>query len=180
MTGWKNKGLHKTEPIHIQSSSHDLAAVSFAEIAKVFGADNLFLESTRLDNSASQQSTINPLGHLFWADVQCCRRGVFREPILAHASARPEPMQHGAHAPVLRQKISQGWLDIGRVQRFVLDLGAPVNNRYHGRLKTGFPSKPEHVLGQSIEGDEFPLPQAVFAKSLSPRIKKEDRGGGRS
>ncbi|MGD1080541.1 MAG: hypothetical protein ABR881_19660 [Candidatus Sulfotelmatobacter sp.] len=45
------------------------------------------------------------------------------------------------------------------------------------RISALYDQEPEHVLGQSIEGDEFPLPQAVFAKSLFPRIKKEDRVG---
>src|SRR5580698_37124 len=59
VTGWKNKGLHKAQPIRIQSSPHDFAAVALAELTKGFRVNNLSLEPTCLEDSAPQQSTIN-------------------------------------------------------------------------------------------------------------------------
>ncbi len=65
--------------------------------AKVFRVNNLSLEAVCIDDSAPQQTIINPLLHLVCANVQRFRQGVFREPVLAHASAGSEPVQHSAH-----------------------------------------------------------------------------------
>ena len=89
MTGGKDKGLHKTQPIRIQSPSHDFASVALAEITKGFRVDDLFLKSVCLDDSAPQQPTINPLLNLCCPNMQRFRQRVFREPVLTHASAGP-------------------------------------------------------------------------------------------
>jgi hypothetical protein len=68
----------------IQPVAHDFSGVSLTEIAKVFRVNNLSLEPACLDDSAQQQSTVNPLLYFFCANVQRLRQGVFREPILAH------------------------------------------------------------------------------------------------
>jgi hypothetical protein len=73
----------------------DFSAVSLPEITKVLGVNNLSLKPACLDDSAPQQSTVNPFLHLFCADMQRFRQGVFREPIVAHASARSQSVQHG-------------------------------------------------------------------------------------
>ena len=95
--GGEETNLHKTQPISVQSSSHDFPAVLLAEITKVFRVNNVSSEAVCIDDSAPQQTIINPLLHLVCANVQRFRQSVFREPVLAHASAGSEPVQHSAH-----------------------------------------------------------------------------------
>jgi hypothetical protein len=64
--------------------SHDFSTVPIAEITKIFCVNDLPLEPASLDDSALQQSTVNPLLHLVRANMQPLRQGVFRAPILAH------------------------------------------------------------------------------------------------
>jgi hypothetical protein len=66
-----------------------------AELTKSFCVNDLSVNSGRLDDSALQESPINPSLHFFGTNVQSPSQTIFRKPILSHACAGPEPMQHG-------------------------------------------------------------------------------------
>jgi hypothetical protein len=68
-----------------------------AELTKGFCVNDLSLNSSRLDDSALQESPINPSLHFLCTNMQSPSQTMFRKPILSHARAGPEPMQHGLH-----------------------------------------------------------------------------------
>jgi hypothetical protein len=66
-----------------------------AELSKGFCVNDLSLNSSRLDDSALQESPINPSLHFFCTNMQSPSQTMLRKPILSHVRAGPQPMQHG-------------------------------------------------------------------------------------
>jgi len=93
----KYECLDKAQSIGVQPSSDNLPAMFLAELTKGFCVNDLSMNSTRLDDPAVQESPINPSLHFFCTNMQSPSQTIFRKPILSHARAGPEPMQHGLH-----------------------------------------------------------------------------------
>ena len=96
MAGRKDKRLHKIEPIHIQPVSHNFPAVLLAEFAEVIRINQLPFEPISPYGLAFEPASIDPFLHLIGSNVQGFGQGMLGEPVLAHARARSQAMQHGA------------------------------------------------------------------------------------
>jgi hypothetical protein len=86
-----------SEQLRVEPVPHNFLAMFLAELTKILGVDLRPPETVGSYHPTLQPAPFDPSLHFFGAHVESLRQGVFGEPVLPHARARSQPVQHRAN-----------------------------------------------------------------------------------